>query len=350
MRTVVLLGFLLAGVSGSRVSVEAKVKRVPCPGGRYLLKDKFLVSGPENPAIDAVTMSGKEVSTASGCDAVGATVKATKKGTVVRAKFSSCRNVTGRALLKAKLSLDCTTMTGLFTARKSHIIKLPFSANLSRCGDGVVDLDGGEECDGADAPCAGTCDACMCSDGTTTPSPVATTTAPSLTTSTTSTTVITPTTLPGGCRTPADCAQSPNACVVATCTGAPATCGFAFVADGSAPWTQPPGDCQLLVCDGAGGTRFTPAAAGIGCSGEVVGMGVCGDGDSAGTCVECNTGNECTTVPGMCVDHQCIGVHRDCDSLVDDPQCSGGALAALLLAVGGDVGSALACSLCCICN
>jgi hypothetical protein len=41
MRTIVLVGLLVAG---SRMPVEAKVKRVPCPGGHYLLKDKFLVA------------------------------------------------------------------------------------------------------------------------------------------------------------------------------------------------------------------------------------------------------------------------------------------------------------------
>src|ERR1044071_7907639 len=95
LRRIVLVGLLLAGVAGSRIPVEAKVKRVPCPGGRYLLKDKFLLSGPDNPALDAVTVSGTSVSTASGCDAAVAKVKAKKNGTVVRAKFSSCRNATG---------------------------------------------------------------------------------------------------------------------------------------------------------------------------------------------------------------------------------------------------------------
>lgn len=143
----------------------------------------------------------------------------------------------------------------------------------------------------------------------------------------------------GECNTPDDCPVSDNECVAATCIEN--TCGTedlgtsVEVSEG-----QDDGDCQVVVCDGDGGTTsvddpddlptsntaclinpactgeplapsFTPAPAGADCSSDgLVGKDLCGDGESAGTCVACNTATDCPAPGGACqvatcIDHVC---------------------------------------------
>jgi hypothetical protein len=145
------------------------------------------------------------------------------------------------------------------------------------------------------------------------------------------------------CATPADCAATGSECVVGTCGGFPMKCGATFLDATHVLSEQAAGDCQQLVCDGAGGSAsvpdpsdlptstsvcrvpacagtplapsFIPAATGTDCSadGGLPG-GVCGDTTStaAGTCVECNTEAECPdrgdgSTP-TCVAHACVYV------------------------------------------
>ena len=100
---------------------------------------------------------------------------------------------------------------------------------------------------------------------------------------------------------------------------------------------QTAGDCQKVVCNGAGGTTlvddafdlptttelclmpactgaplapsFTPAAAGTNCSAEQPAGStkhVCGDDvATAGTCVECNIVADCSVDGGSCTNHVC---------------------------------------------
>ncbi|MBT9560238.1 MAG: hypothetical protein IV100_29685 [Myxococcales bacterium] len=140
------------------------------------------------------------------------------------------------------------------------------------------------------------------------------------------------------CTTTADCQPIPNVCLTRTCDGG--KCGEIAVLDGTPVPDQTPGDCQLVVCDGAGDTRsadddsdlptsktacrvepactgtplapsFTTVAAGTSCASDAIaGKTICGDGAAEGTCVACNsatdcpaTGNEC--VAATCIDHVC---------------------------------------------
>ncbi|MEZ4294990.1 MAG: hypothetical protein R3B70_08425 [Polyangiaceae bacterium] len=124
-----------------------------------------------------------------------------------------------------------------------------------------------------------------------------------------------------------DCPATGNECVVATCTGN--ACGTMNLDQTHTLSTgQTAGDCQKIVCDGAGGTTsigdatdlpvsntaclvspactgnplapsFTPATQGADCTADGAPPNdVCGGGANAGVCVECNSGAECD--PASC--------------------------------------------------
>jgi hypothetical protein len=124
-------------------------------------------------------------------------------------------------------------------------------------------------------------------------------------------------------------------CCLATCstagacgaTGCDATGACAYPGNTTAPaGLQTPGDCQAIVCNGAGSTtpaddfidlptsntvclinpscagvpaapHFDPAPTGTNCTADnKPGKIVCGSGVFAGTCVECNVGTDCPIV------------------------------------------------------
>ena len=170
------------------VTPAAAKKPLPaqCPDGRFLVQGTPLIAGVGTPTIEAVTF-GPSVAISTGCTAMPAKVTRTRKGTVVKVAWPSCTGLPAKAKLSATiLAPDCDTMKGALTAPKTKPKKHPLTALRSRCGDGVVDADGGEQCDGAGTcavasdPCS---DQCQCSSGSTTTS----TTIVAGTTSTTST-------------------------------------------------------------------------------------------------------------------------------------------------------------------
>jgi hypothetical protein len=160
-------------------------KLPPCPGGRYLVPNTPLV-GLDQPELDVVDIAGGMVSVASGCAPVKARLRATAKGTKVRARWKSCAGLTKRAILSGWITEECRRFAATFTARSAGIVK-PFIAALSRCGDGVWDA-GAEECDAGLGACGDLCAACSCGGGVTTTTTATGTTSPggSSTTSTTS--------------------------------------------------------------------------------------------------------------------------------------------------------------------
>lgn len=111
-------------------SAEARRnKPTPCTGGRFVVEGERLTGGGAVPA-DAVTLAGKQVSTASGCSPVTARVKATRKTTVVRARWSSCAGIRGRVTLQARIAApDCRAMQGKLVARQARV-KRTFAARL----------------------------------------------------------------------------------------------------------------------------------------------------------------------------------------------------------------------------
>lgn len=137
-----------------------KTKPQPCPGGRYLI-----AVGPLLPAatpVDVIVV-GSTIALESGCAPIATQLKATRKGTVVRARWKSCSGIAGSARLVGTIAADCRTFTGRFLAKKAKL-KKTVTGTLSSCGDGTVDSGAGEQCDGAAGCAAGaTCTgACTC--------------------------------------------------------------------------------------------------------------------------------------------------------------------------------------------
>ena len=133
------------------------------------------------------------------------------------------------------------------------------------------------------------------------------------------------------CNVPTDCPATASECVLRTCTGS--VCGTQNAASGTVLSMQTPGDCQKLVCNGAGGTTsvddgtdlptsttlcltmpactgsplrpsFTPAATGTNCTADnKPPRHVCGDTTKpaiAGTCVQCNANADCPMATPTC--------------------------------------------------
>ena len=139
------------------------------------------------------------------------------------------------------------------------------------------------------------------------------------------------------CNAASDCAASTNECVMATCTNN--VCGTTNLDSTHVLAAQTGGDCQKLVCNGAGGSMslddptdlpstteicktnptcagtpliptFTPAATDTDCSAEQAPGSkshLCGatTGVAAGTCVECNADADCTSDAGTCTNNVC---------------------------------------------
>jgi hypothetical protein len=127
----------------------------------------------------------------------------------------------------------------------------------------------------------------------------------------------------GGCQQPSDCPDTGSECVSRACHAG--ECGTEAVAAGTPVGDQVPGDCALVVCDGAGGlaledaddpasdldpctddvcepggaTAHPPAAAGAPC-----GVGLSCDG--AGSCVGCVVPSDCGPDPS-CSSRTCVG-------------------------------------------
>jgi cysteine-rich repeat protein len=173
--SMVALSLLLAGTGRS-----AKPKPQPCPGGRYIVTGSPLVTG--DAAVEVLVI-GSQASLGNACNPVHAKLKATKQGTTVTALWPSCTGLKGKAKLSGKLDTTCTTFNGKLIAKKSKL-KKTFTAQASRCGDGIVDSGNSEECDGnpcdAGPPCTGECTCTVTTTTTTTLGsfPATTTTVP----------------------------------------------------------------------------------------------------------------------------------------------------------------------------
>jgi hypothetical protein len=170
-----------------------------CPPGRFLLPDgaTALVQGGAGIASDAIVLESTgathTVAIDSGCAATAAKVKATRKGTKIRARWAVCG--TDRKLkLAARIALDCTAVQVKLKVAGAKPRRA--EASRSACGDSRVDAIGGEQCE-ADGDCEapGTCAACQCLAPTTTSSTSTSSTAPPGTTTTTSTIPATSTTI-----------------------------------------------------------------------------------------------------------------------------------------------------------
>jgi hypothetical protein len=156
------------------------------------------------------------------------------------------------------------------------------------------------------------------------------------------------------CNDAADCPDTGNECVAATCDGN--VCGTMNVAVDTPTMTQTAGDCKVVVCDGNGsttaanddtdapddGTACTTDSCANGSGVHTPTTGPCTDNGgtvcadlasaNAGKCVECNVDADCTTagegcdVPNNnCVPITCMNNTQDGNETDEDcggPVCS----------------------------
>jgi len=184
-------GVVVLGIVGA-VPARAQPKPPPCAGGRYLVQDAPLITGSTMVGPDAVTIGDFQVAVGSGCAAKPVNVRATWQGTRFHKRWWQCDDIAGPVVVNALIEPTCQVMTGRLVARRAKV-RRNFVATRSRCGDGIVDAGGGEQCETAD-DCAGVpCVACGCGappvSTTTTVTTVSTTTvtSSSVTTSTSTT-------------------------------------------------------------------------------------------------------------------------------------------------------------------
>jgi hypothetical protein len=118
----------------------------PCPGGRFLLPGAPpLIPGAGTPDLEVVVVEARTVAIASGCPAVTAKVKGTRRGTRVRATWPKgvCAGSPRKIKLNARIDSTCTNLGGKIRGKK---LKRRFTARLSQCGDGIADREGHETC------------------------------------------------------------------------------------------------------------------------------------------------------------------------------------------------------------
>ena len=146
------------------------------------------------------------------------------------------------------------------------------------------------------------------------------------------------------CCSPQDCPTTGNECLQRTCTAG--TCGTKPVGSGVPVSTQTAGDCQVIVCDGAGATKSAVDDGDIPDDGEACTLDKCQAGvpkntnapagepcsegagnkcDGSGACVECLAPSDCDSkvcsVAGACLPAQCGDLVKNGDET--DVDCGG---------------------------
>jgi hypothetical protein len=161
----------------ARASAAArKAKPAPCRDGRFLVPSGDLLVGPGRPLV----LEEARLSIGSVCPEAAAKVKRARRKTMVRARWEPCGGYESPVRLRATIDAECATMRGRLLARRPKL-KAKFTAQRSRCGDGVVDEAAGEECEGAGGCATGPCASCACPTTTSTSTSVTTTTSTSTT-------------------------------------------------------------------------------------------------------------------------------------------------------------------------
>ena len=158
---------------------EARKKPPPmlCPGGRFLLGSAL---GDPAAGVEAVVITGGFVTLTAACPPARAKLTPKRVGMRVTAVWPVCSVLGGKVHLSATVAPGCDTLAGTVVAPRAKL-RTRISGRRSECGDGVVDREGGEQCE-TDADCAppGHCVACACASAasTTTSSTTTTTTLP----------------------------------------------------------------------------------------------------------------------------------------------------------------------------
>jgi hypothetical protein len=157
------LGFVVPiAVAGLLVALPAAARKTPlpdpCPGGRFPFAGALVPGGPY---ADAIDVAGDQVAIASGCPAVTAKVKQTRKFTTLVARWKTCGELK-RVRLVAKLdAATCESLEARFKARKlkrrtlTAAIEVPpdvFGRNTDPLPDGAVLVSAEEWADLAGQP------------------------------------------------------------------------------------------------------------------------------------------------------------------------------------------------------
>lgn len=180
-RRLALLGVALAAALGalglSIPPADAKIQPTvaPCPAGRYLVVagDRPLIVSASATATEPETVvidSRQQISIATGCPPVRAKLKIGRTRIRVKARWGRRQPCTGlgqKVRLKAMISTNCRRMEGKLVTNAVRPRKRFFRADRTTCGDGIVDLAAGEECE---PPGVAACDAAcrfpsICGDG-----------------------------------------------------------------------------------------------------------------------------------------------------------------------------------------
>jgi glucose/arabinose dehydrogenase len=211
---------LVAGVLLAPHVSAAGTKPVPCEPGRYLDFSNLQLIDVDAYAIEI----GDTIAIPSGCPAVPLRRRVTRRGTKINVVLRDCSDPTGPVRLKARIDPTCLAMEGVWRSKKDRL-RVEFTAMRSVCGDGIVDEEGGEQCEG-DAFCApgASCESCACAGPSTTTSSTA------ISTTTTTSTTVTTTTCPAMAPT------VPALKVVAVNAMATSFAPFAVQPPGSTDW------------------------------------------------------------------------------------------------------------------
>jgi cysteine-rich repeat protein len=157
-RIVALLAALAAAPASASVA-----RPEACGPDRWVVRGGVpLVAGLGTPALQILALDGTGVSVEGACGPRPVRRRATRKGTVLTARWRRCGprlSVVLRAVVPR--GIGCEAMQGTIRAR--GVAPVPFEAVRSRCGDGFVDPAHGERCEAAAHCAAGlVCLACQC--------------------------------------------------------------------------------------------------------------------------------------------------------------------------------------------
>lgn len=128
------------------VSSAAAAPPRPCADGRFVLPaGEGLLATPGPGDRQVVTLADKRLAIDGVCPSARAKVKASRRATVVGARWRSCAARKNVRLSGSIPFPGCDVLRGSLKAKKQRPIA--FEARRSVCGDGFADLAGGETCD-----------------------------------------------------------------------------------------------------------------------------------------------------------------------------------------------------------
>ena len=181
-RLLTVLGVLAAVslLAPSLAGARGKPRFPACPGGVFVVVGDPLIPGGAPAFEDRLELGGGQIAFSSGCPLTSMKTKATRRGTKVRARWSSCPGLKGRVRLTALIEpITCSVVVGKLRAKK---LKRSFQAMLDQgftpptipdfsqtCGNGII--EGGESCDDGNTTdcdgCSGDCTRAddICGDG-----------------------------------------------------------------------------------------------------------------------------------------------------------------------------------------